>query len=56
MIDHGRNGPLAPPRDLAALAAAIHRLLDDPGYRATLAAEARRDAGGRFDLATINDQ
>ena len=37
MIEHGRTGLLVPPRDPAALAASIVRLLTDHPYADTLA-------------------
>ena len=43
----GVNALLVPPRDSAALAAGIRRLLDDPGLRARLAA-AGIETAGRF--------
>jgi len=36
MIDDGRTGLLVPPRDAGALAAAITRLLQDPGHAADI--------------------
>lgn len=41
VVCDGRSGLLAPPRDAAALAAAIRRLLGDPALRASLGARAR---------------
>ena len=39
--------------DPAALAAAARRLLDEPGLRDRLGAEATRQAGERFDHVTM---
>jgi glycosyltransferase involved in cell wall biosynthesis len=48
IVDDGRTGLLVAPADPAALAAAIGRLLDDPGLAARLAAAGRADALERF--------
>jgi starch synthase len=49
IVADGVEGLLVPPRDPAALAAAVGRLLDDPALRAALgaagAARAARDFG-----------
>ena len=50
LVDEGRTGLLVPPRDTAALAAAIHRLLADRRYAQTLAATARDRVETQFDL------
>ena len=44
----GETGLLVPPDDPGALAAAIGRLLDDPGLRARLGAAGRRRVVSRF--------
>jgi glycosyltransferase involved in cell wall biosynthesis len=44
MLEQGRAGVLVPPGDIPALAAAISRLLEDPGERARLSASARSRA------------
>jgi hypothetical protein len=43
-------GVLVPPRDVAALATAITRLLDDPAQRIEIASRARRRVEERYDL------
>ena len=48
LIDHERTGLLVPPADVPALAAAIHRLLDDPAFRERLGAAARAEVTERF--------
>jgi glycosyltransferase involved in cell wall biosynthesis len=48
IIDHEASGLLVPPKDPVALGAAIQRLLDDPGLRARLVAEAQRRVLARF--------
>jgi glycosyltransferase involved in cell wall biosynthesis len=45
LVAPGENGLLVPPRDPAALAAALERLSLDVGLRATMAASNRRHAG-----------
>lgn len=46
------SGLLVDPGDAAALARALHRLVDDPGLASRLAAAGRRRVCDRFDLAT----
>lgn len=50
LVDDGVNGLLVPPGDAGALAAAIERLLADPGLRERLGAAARRKVEERFDI------
>jgi len=50
MIAHDRTGLLVPPQDPRALARAMRRVAEAPGWAATLAAGAREDAEDRFDL------
>lgn len=47
-LDHGRTGLLVPYGEVAALAAAFVRLLDDPAERARLAAAARSRAEAEY--------
>ncbi len=44
MLEHGRDGLLVPPEDVAALARSLDRLLGDEGLRATLGATAKHSA------------
>ncbi len=50
IVTHGVDGWLVPPRDPAALAAALRCLLDAPALRATLARNGRVTVQGRFSL------
>jgi glycosyltransferase involved in cell wall biosynthesis len=54
-IVDGTNGLLVPPRNSAALAAAIQRLIDDPALRARLAA-AGRETSMQFDERVVLDR
>jgi glycosyltransferase involved in cell wall biosynthesis/ribosomal protein S18 acetylase RimI-like enzyme len=51
----GREALLVPPRDAAALASAIERLLGDAGLRAALGKAARSRAVDRFDMRRVED-
>lgn len=51
LLRHGVDGLLVPPREPAAFAEAVARLLGDPGLRRRLGSEARRTARERFSLA-----
>jgi len=50
IIEDGAEGLLVPPRDSAALSAAVARLLADPSERARLGAAARRRQQAEFRL------
>ena len=50
LVADGMTGLLVPPRDSAALAAAIGRLIDEPELAATLAARARRRVRSEFGV------
>lgn len=49
VVEEGRNGTLVPPREPAAFAAALVRLLDDAPLRARLAEGGREVAAEKFD-------
>ena len=50
LIEHDVNGLLVPPRDTAALAAALERAIAAPALRARLAAAGRRVVSTRFSF------
>jgi glycosyltransferase involved in cell wall biosynthesis len=50
VIEDGRNGLLVEPGDVAGLAQALQRLLDDPALRQSLGAAARADHAERYSL------
>ena len=50
LIEHESNGLLVPPRDIAALAAALERAIVDPGLRSRLADAGRRVVTTRFSF------
>jgi glycosyltransferase involved in cell wall biosynthesis len=52
LVDHDRTGLIVPPRDIAALAGAMRRLLDDPHLRSRMGAAALRKAD-RFKAASV---
>jgi glycosyltransferase involved in cell wall biosynthesis len=58
MIVEHETGLLVPPRDSAALAVALRRLLEDPGLRERMGLEGRRRAAGTFspDLHAVRVQ
>jgi glycosyltransferase involved in cell wall biosynthesis len=55
IVEHGRNGLLAPPRDPGALAAQIRALLGDPDLAAALATEGRATVMRRFTNDSMVD-
>jgi starch synthase len=52
LVDEGRSGFVVPPRDADALAAAVVRVLRDPGLAAELGAHAGWKARTQYDAAT----
>ena len=50
LIDHMENGVLAPEKDVESLSRAIAMLLDDPGLRERLGANARQKVMANFSL------
>jgi glycosyltransferase involved in cell wall biosynthesis len=50
LIDDGENGLLVEPSDPHALAAAVRRVLEDPGLAARLASAGRRKVETEFDM------
>jgi glycosyltransferase involved in cell wall biosynthesis len=53
MIEDGRTGLLIPPRDPAALAAALERLFEDPAFATRLAEGGRRHARATWDAEVV---
>jgi glycosyltransferase involved in cell wall biosynthesis len=51
LVEEGDTGLLVPPRDPTALAAALNRLLADPGLRGRMGERAREERRRRWDLA-----
>jgi glycosyltransferase involved in cell wall biosynthesis len=52
-LDNGRAGVIVPPANAAALAAAIHSLLTNPGRAEALARCARDRARSEYDVANM---
>jgi len=50
ILEDGRTGLLAEPGDPASLAAALARVLDDPGLARRIASEGRRKVEAEFDI------
>ena len=48
ILEHGRTGLLVPPRNAAALAAAVLRLVEDPDLRRSLATAAAEEVRRRW--------
>ncbi len=55
LVVHEETGLLVPPRDVAALRAALHRLLDDNELRARLGANARKRAEENLSWDHVTD-
>jgi len=55
LVVHEETGLLVPPRDVEALRAALHRLLDDDELRARLGANARRRAEEELSWDHVTD-
>jgi glycosyltransferase involved in cell wall biosynthesis len=53
LIEHGMTGLLVPPRDVEALAAAIHGLAADPVRRTHMGEAARKRAGTLYSLGRL---
>jgi glycosyltransferase involved in cell wall biosynthesis len=55
LVEDGRSGLLVAPGDAAALAAAVGRVVDDPGLAAGMGAAARAEAEERFELGAFTE-
>lgn len=53
IVRHDETGLLVPPKDAAALAAAIERLVSEPGLRARMGRSARRAAETRYAESVV---
>jgi len=56
ILVHGVTGLLVPPKDAAALAAAIHSLLDDPSLRTAMGVAARELVVRSFSVEQVTGQ
>jgi starch synthase len=56
VVDDGRTGLLVPPSDPGLLAAAVNRLLDDPGLAAQMGRAGRRRVSAEFSWRAIAEQ
>jgi glycosyltransferase involved in cell wall biosynthesis len=54
IIEHGRNGLLVPPQDVAALAAGMCRLIENPDERRAMGAAAR-ESSGRYSMPAVRE-
>jgi glycosyltransferase involved in cell wall biosynthesis len=54
IIEHGRNGLLVPPEDVAALAAGICKLIENPDERRAMGAAAR-ESSSRYSMPVVRD-
>ena len=50
VIDHGRNGLIVPVGDVASLAGALRKLIEDSVFRRALGEAARQDHAERYDI------
>jgi glycosyltransferase involved in cell wall biosynthesis len=55
-VQDGKSALIVPPRDAAALGAALRRLMDDPALAAALGAQARATALGQFSREIMLDR
>jgi len=55
VVHHEENGLLAPPRDDAALAGCMARILDEPGLARRLARRGRRTVVEKYDIENMVD-
>jgi glycosyltransferase involved in cell wall biosynthesis len=56
VVREGENGLLVPPRDSAALAAALRRLLEDAPLRRAMGERGRARAVAEFSLGRVIEQ
>ena len=56
VVEHGVNGLLVPPKDPAAIADAVIRLIHSPELRARFGARARERAVSQFDLSVVAER